>query len=124
MTKVSQPQGETAVADSLNTITLTAYEPNALTYEVNSPKGGVVVFSEIYYPGWQSFIDGKEVPHGRADYILRAMNVPAGKHTIEFTFDPKSLHVTETIAYTALGLLLAGTVIIIILGIRHHRKDA
>lgn len=120
----AEVKAETAVADSLNTITLTAYEPNALTYEVNSPKGGVVVFSEIYYPGWQSFIDGKEVPHGRADYILRAMNVPAGKHTIEFTFDPKSLHVTETIAYTALGLLLAGAVVVIVLGIRRRGKDA
>ena len=62
--------------------------------------------------------------HGRADYILRAMNVPAGKHTIEFTFDPKSLHVTETIAYTALGLLLAGAVVVIVLGIRRRGKDA
>ena len=52
------------------------------------------------------------------------MNVPAGKHTIEFTFDPKSLHVTETIAYTALGLLLAGAVVVIVLGIRRRGKDA
>lgn len=62
-------------ADSLSTIVLTSYEPNALKYEVNSPKGGTVVFAEIYYPGWRSFIDGEEVLHGRADYILRAMNV-------------------------------------------------
>jgi uncharacterized membrane protein YfhO len=65
----------------------------------------VVVFSEIYYPGWVSTIDGQPVEHGRADYILRAMNVPAGKHTIEFRFDPQSLHVTDNISYVALALL-------------------
>ena len=120
----SEIKVEDAFADTLRSVTLKSYEPNELVYEVNSLKGGVVVFSDIYYPGWQSFIDGKEVPHGRADYILRAMNVPAGKHTIEFTFDPKSLHVTETIAYTALGLLLAGAVVVIVLGIRRRGKDA
>ena len=120
----AEVKAEAAVADSLNTIVLTSYEPNALTYEVNSPKGGVVVFSEIYYPGWQSFIDGKEVSHGRADYILRAMNVPAGKHTIKFTFDPESLHVTEAIAYTALGVLLVGAIIVIILEMRRREKVA
>ncbi len=93
-------------SDSTATIQLVAYEPNYLKYEVNSEKGGTVVFSEIYYPGWQSTIDGQPVPHGRANYILRAMNVPAGKHTVEFTFDPASLHTTETIAFVALGLLV------------------
>ncbi|MBE6274090.1 MAG: hypothetical protein E7097_09455 [Bacteroides sp.] len=93
-------------SDSTATIQLVAYEPNYLKYEVNSEKGGTVVFSEIYYPGWQSTIDGQPAPHGRANYILRAMNVPAGKHTVEFTFDPASLHTTETIAFVALGLLV------------------
>ena len=92
-------------SDSTATIQLVAYEPNYLKYEVNSEKGGTVVFSEIYYPGWQSTIDGQSVPHGRANYILRAMNVPAGKHMVEFTFDPVSLHITEAIAFVALGLL-------------------
>ncbi|WP_455672681.1 YfhO family protein [Phocaeicola sp.] len=103
--KFAEQVKQSASSDSLRSIVLTAYEPNELQYEVNSEKGGVVVFSEIYYPGWQAYIDGVEAPHGRANYILRAMNVPAGKHTVEFKFDPKSLHVTETIAFIALGLL-------------------
>ena len=103
-----------AAPDSLSSIVLKEYQPNALKYEVDSKNGGVVVFSEIYYPGWISTIDGEEVEHGRADYILRAMNVPAGKHVIEFKFDPKSLHTTETIAYIALALLVVGVVVVII----------
>ena len=102
-----------SAADSLDTVVLKEYQPNALKYEVNSKNGGVVVFSEIYYPGWISTIDGEEVEHGRADYILRAMNVPAGKHVVEFKFDPKSLHLTETIAYIALVLLAVGAVVVI-----------
>ena len=57
--------------DSLSTVKLTAYDANALTYEVNSPNGGVVVFSEIYYPGWQATVDGQPVEIACADYILR-----------------------------------------------------
>lgn len=102
-----------SAADSLDTVVLKEYQPNALKYEVNSKNGGVVVFSEIYYPGWISTIDGEEVEHGRADYILRAMNVPAGKHIVEFKFDPKSLHLTETIAYIAFVLLAVGVVVVI-----------
>ena len=106
---------QTAAPDSLSSVTLVAYEPNDLKYEVDSGEGGVVVFSEIYYPGWQAYIDGVEAPHGRADYILRAMNVPAGKHTVEFKFDPKSLHTTETIAFIALGLLAVAVLLLLVL---------
>ena len=108
-------------ADSTATIELVAYEPNYLKYEVNSEKGGTVVFSEIYYPGWQSTIDGEEVAHGRANYILRAMNVPAGKHVVEFKFDPKSLHTTETIAFIALGLLVLLAVVVICMSFRRPK---
>ena len=94
--------------DSLSTIRLTSYEPNQLVYETSSPQDGIVVFSEIYYPGWTATIDGKPADIARADYILRAMNVPAGKHTIEMRFDPQSLHITEGIAYGAMALLLVG----------------
>jgi len=109
-------------SDSTASIELVAYEPNYLKYEVNSEKGGTVVFSEIYYPGWESTIDGEEVAHGRANYILRAMNVPAGKHVVEFRFDPKSLHTTETVAFIALGLLVLLAVAVIALEIKACRK--
>ena len=109
-------------SDSTATIELVAYEPNYLKYEVSSEKGGTVVFSEIYYPGWKSTIDGQEVEYGRANYILRAMNVPAGKHVVEFRFDPDSLHVTENIAFIALGLLALLAIVTIVLKIKACRK--
>ena len=113
-----EPMVQPIVSDASDKIQLVAYEPNYLKYEVESDKGGTVVFSEIYYPGWQSMIDGKEVPHGRANYILRAMNVPAGKHVIEFRFDPKSLHVTETIAFVSIGLLVLLACVVVWMGVK------
>ena len=109
-------------SDAESTVRLVAYEPNRLKYEVNSNTGGTIVFSEIYYPGWRSSIDGQEVSHGRANYILRAMNVPAGKHEVEFSFDPVSLHVTENIATIALGLLALAALAMAFLKIKAYRK--
>ena len=95
--------------DSLSSIRLTSYEPNRLVYETENAGDGIAVFSEIYYPnGWQVTIDGKPAGLGRADYVLRALYIPAGKHTVEMRFDPQSLHVTEGIAYGALALLVIG----------------
>ena len=100
--------------DSASTVKLVSYKPNHLIYETSSHKDGVVVFSEIYYqPGWQVTIDDQPADIARANYILRAMNVPAGTHTIEMRFDPQSLHVTEGIAYGALILLLIGVIAVI-----------
>lgn len=100
---------ENLQTDSCASIRLKEYAPNRLVYETENPKEGVAVFSEIYYPdGWQVTIDGKPVNLARADYILRALYVPAGKHTIEMRFDPQSLHVTEGIAYAAIALLILG----------------
>ena len=101
--------------DSLASIRLTNYAPNRLTYETSNPNDGVAVFSEIYYPdGWQVTIDGEPARLARADYILRALYIPAGRHTIEMHFDPQSLHVTEGIAYAALFLLLAGVATLLV----------
>ncbi len=82
-----------------DTIYETAYAPNRLTYKSHSAAGNLAVFSEIFFPwGWTATIDGKEAPIGRVDYVLRAMRIPAGDHEIVFTFDPKSLKTTNTVA--------------------------
>ena len=86
-------------------VKLTSYEANRLTYEIDSEKGGVLVFSDIYYPGWTATVSGEDVPVVRANYILRAIRVPAGKHEVVMTFDPQTVHTTETIAYGALAVL-------------------
>ena len=98
--------GQTAANDSTASVVLTKYEPNNMTYTVNSAKGGVVVFSEVYYPGWSATIDGQPAELGRVNYILRALNVKAGKHEVVLDFHPSSISITETIASTALAVLL------------------
>ena len=104
-------------------IELTEYEPNSLTYQTQNPSDGVAVFSEVYYPdGWQVTIDGQPVELARADYVLRTLYVPAGNHTIQMTFAPQSIHVTEAIAYGALILLLLATIAVIGIYIRKNRK--
>ena len=103
--KFQEVLGESVVQDEVSVVTLSSYEPNELKYETSSGKGGIVVFSEIYYPGWTATIDGNVAKLGRADYVLRALKVPAGKHQIVLTFKPKSIHTTETIAYVA-GIIL------------------
>ena len=98
--------GEATPQDSTSVVKLTAYAPNQLTYEVKSATGGVMVFSEIYYPEWTATVDGKPVEIGRADYVLRALKVDKGQHQVVLTFDPKSVKQTETIAYAAYVVLL------------------
>ena len=98
--------GEAVTQDTTSTVAIKSYEPNQLTYEVNSGKGGVLVFSEIYYPGWTATIDGEPAELGRVDYILRALQVKPGKHEVVLSFFPKSVDTTETIAYTAYAILL------------------
>ncbi len=104
--KFREVLGESVAQDSSSRVVLKTYEPNRLTYEVNSAKGGVVVFSEIYYPGWTATVDGKEVELGRVNYILRALRMEAGTHQVELAFFPKSVDTTETVAYVSLALLL------------------
>jgi hypothetical protein len=96
----------TVTADSAATIKLTAFSPGTLTYESQSSTGGLAVFSEIYYPGWEATIDGEPSQIVRADYILRALEVPAGNHKIEFTFKPKPFIVGNTITSISSWIVL------------------
>ncbi len=106
--------GQSKANDSTATVRLEKYEPNKLEYSVSSKNGGVVVFSEIYYPGWNATVDGVEVPVGRANYILRAISVKPGSHKVVLDFHPKSVSVTETIAYIATAILMLMFVAIVI----------
>ena len=110
--------GEAVEQDTNSVVKITAYEPNQLTYTVNSNKGGVIVFSEIYYPGWTATVDGQPVELGRVNYVLRALNVKAGTHKVVLSFFPASVDRTETIAYIAYGFLLLA----ILLGVFVTRK--
>ncbi|MDE7088819.1 MAG: YfhO family protein, partial [Prevotella sp.] len=97
--------GDAVQQDSTQSVELTGYAPNQLTYNINSQKGGVVVFSDIYYPGWTATVDGVEVEIGRVNYVLRALHLTPGHHQVVLSFFPKSISRTETIAYVALGIL-------------------
>ena len=93
--------------DSLSSIQLIERTPPYLKYESESSANGLAVFSEIYYPkGWHAFIDGNEVTILRANYVLRALEIPAGKHVIEFKFEPKPYVVGNKITMASGWLLL------------------
>jgi len=111
--------GESKAQDSTSIVKITAYEPNQLTYDVRSVTGGIVVFSEIFYPEWTATVDGKAVELGRVNYVLRALNVDKGHHTVVLTFDPKSVKQTETVAYLSYGVLL----LVVLLGVYFKRKE-
>ena len=114
--------GEAVVQDTASVVTMTSYEPNRLTYDVNSGKGGVLVFSEIFYPGWTATVDGEAVELGRVDYILRALHIQPGKHQVELAFFPKSVDTTETIAYIAIVLLVLIVLGIVFIEWKNRRK--
>ncbi|MBL7110691.1 MAG: YfhO family protein [Bacteroidales bacterium] len=106
--------------DSLAFIRLISYAPNDLNYEYKTEKNGLAVFSEIYYPkGWNAYVDGEPTPHFRANYVLRAMVLPAGSHQVEFKFEPKVYLVGEKISLISSITLL---VLIIVLGLLEARK--
>ena len=111
--------GEAKVQDSTSIVRLTAYEPNQLTYDVRSATGGIVVFSEIFYPEWTATVDGKAAELGRVNYVLRALQVDKGHHTVVLTFDPKSVKQTETVAYLSYGVLL----LVVLLAVFYKKKQ-
>ena len=92
-------------------IKLVSYHPDTLVYESTSPNDAFAVFSEVYYDkGWKAYIDDQEVPIIRANYILRALQVPGGNHTIKFVFAPESMRISETISLIASIVLALGLV--------------
>ena len=108
--KFKQQLGQAKAIQPGDTIYETTYAPNHLTYKSHSAEGGLAVFSEVYFPwGWKVSIDGKPVEMGRVNYVLRALQLPAGDHEIDFKFDPDEVSKTQTwakIAVIAIYLLL------------------
>ncbi|WP_417886943.1 YfhO family protein [Zunongwangia sp.] len=95
------------VYDEIGKIELVSHQPNKLVYKTQASIRQLAVFSEMYYqPGWQAYLDGKEVPHARADYVLRAMNIPEGTHTVTFKFEPQVIQTGGTIAMASSILLI------------------
>lgn len=100
--------GQAVAPAAGDTIYETSYAPNRLTYKARSARGGVAVFSEIYFPwGWQATVDGRPAEIGRVNYVLRALRLAPGEHTVEFRFDPQSLRVTNTLGIVSVALIYA-----------------
>lgn len=100
----SLPQGNVAKA------VLTKYAPDQLTYSLETDKGGILVFSEVYYPEWTATVDGHPVEVGRVNYLLRAIHVKPGRHEVVLSFFPQSVQRTELVAYIAYALLVFLTI--------------
>jgi hypothetical protein len=112
-----------SVGVNASSIKLIEYQPNKLKYESSADTEQLAVFSEIYYPkGWNVSIDGQKVDFVCADYVLRAMLIPAGKHTVEFHFDPESFKITEKIAWLGYILLFVFVVFSVVLAIRQTKR--
>ncbi len=95
----------------VRSIALTEYRPNRLKYEYTAPEEAVAVFSEIFYDhGWTAYVDGEEMPYFRADYVLRAMKLPAGKHTVEWRFRAPGWTAVEGVTLAASLVILLGAV--------------
>lgn len=119
-----EPQLGRAVAQDGNSlVTLTAYKPNNLVYDVRTDKGGIVVFSEIYYPGWTATIDGRKAELGRVNYILRALRVTPGSHRVVLDFHPASIRKTETVAYCSYGVLVMAIVLGLFFEYRRRKRE-
>ncbi|MBP5498483.1 MAG: YfhO family protein, partial [Muribaculaceae bacterium] len=127
--KFAQALNEATPAAQGDTIFETSYAPNRLTYHSHSANGGVAVFSEVYFPwGWTATVDGKEVPIGRVNYVLRALQLPAGDHSVEFKFEPKAVSTSDTIATWAIVaiyvLLLLALNVAVFKGLKTSQKEA
>ena len=109
---------------AVRTIALTEYRPNYLKYEYTAPAESVAVFSEIFYPyGWTAYVDGAEAPCFRADYVLRAMRLPAGQHTVEWKFRAPGWTAAEAVTLVSSLVILLGAAAAIVYWIRQKRKE-
>jgi hypothetical protein len=104
---IDHVQGITVAKDRAGKIELTEYQPNFLKYEFSAANNQFTVFSDIFYDkGWNAYLNGEKVPHFRVNYVLRAMIVPAGQHTIEFKFEPKSYYTGNKVSLASSLLLI------------------
>ena len=107
--------------DSLANVALTDYKPNHLTYRASNPNAGVLVFSEMYYEnGWNAYIDGQLKDHFRANYVLRALNISGGDHTIEFKFEPEVIKNGSQI--TLASSIVLGLIVLMGIGFSFRRS--
>ena len=122
-----QQLGEAKAVQPGDTIYETSYAPNHLTYKSHSANGGLAVFSEVYFPwGWKVSVDGKPVEMGRVNYVLRALQLPAGDHEIDFKFAPDEVSKTQSwakIAVIAIYLLLLLALNYAIFGDKFRKKE-
>ena len=122
-----QQLGEAKAVQPGDTIYETAYAPNHLTYKSHSANGGLAVFSEVYFPwGWKVTVDGKPAEMGRVNYVLRALQLPAGDHEIDFKFAPDEVSKTQTwatIAVVVIYLLLLLALNYAIFGDKFRKKE-
>ncbi len=117
--------GEGSAVQPGDTIYETSYAPNRLTYHARSAQGGVAVFSEVFFPwGWEATVDGTPAEIGRVDYLLRAIRIPAGEHTVEMRFDPRSLSVTDNVAKVAVILIYIALAAVIVIGVVRLRRKS
>lgn len=112
--RLSQPENAS--------IELTSYRPDHLIYEYSAPRDALAVFSEIWYDkGWKAYVDGEELPILRANYVLRALQLPGGNHQVEFKFEPRSYHLGETISLIGSIVLILGWVAAAWFGLRRRK---
>lgn len=125
-TETAERVSDTAEADR-GTIRLTTYQPNYLAYHSENAHDGLAVFSEVYYPKeWTAYIDGEEVPHFRANYVLRALWIPAGNHEIEFRHTPYHYTLWRSVANIGsllVCLILTGAIAGYVLYTRKKRQN-
>lgn len=116
--------GADADTTAVRRIVLAEYRPNYQRYEYTTPEEAVAVFSEIYYDhGWSAFVDGEPMPCFRADYVLRAMKLPAGTHSVEWRFRAPGWTMAETVTGICSALVLLAALAALVYRLRQSRRN-